>query len=176
MNNFSKWYLIYSKLREEHKALENLENQGFESFLPLISLMKEDGTSLKTQIMFPRYIFSKFDKEHTNWPTINSTLGVSKIVSFGNHLAEVPDEFIQELKNRCGEEGIIKQTKKNVSYQEGDKILVKNGMLKGKNVTFLSYKVNERIRVLLDIVSQHAVTELTLSDIDKKYILNSLKL
>tara|TARA_B100001013_G_scaffold266040_1_gene167906 strand:+ start:84 stop:614 length:531 start_codon:yes stop_codon:yes gene_type:complete len=176
MNNFSKWYLIYTKSREEHKALENLENQGFESFLPLISLMKEDGTRLKTQIMFHRYIFSRFDKDQTNWLKINSTLGVTKIVSFGNHLAEVPDEFIQELKHRCGEEGVLTQTKRNVSYQEGDKILVKKGMLKGKNVTFLSYKGKERIRVLLDIVSQHAVTELSLSDIDKKYILNSLKL
>ena len=176
MNNVSKWYLIYSKPREERKALENLESQGYESFLPLISLLKEDGTSLKTQIMFPRYIFSRFNKEHSNWLTINSTLGVNKIVSFGNYLAEVPDELIQELKNRCGEEGVIKQTKKKVSYQEGDKILVKKGMLKGKNITFLSYKGKERIRVLLDIVSQHAVTELSLSDIDKKYIINSIKL
>ena len=176
MLNSSKWYLIYSKVREEEKAVKNLENQGFESFLPMISLLKDDGTSLKTEIMFPRYIFSKFNKENSNWLKINSTLGVNKIISFGDHLAEVPDRFIYELKERCGEEGILKQTKKKVFYQKGDKIIIKKGVLKGKSATFLSYKGKERIKVLLDIVSQHAVTELSLSNVDKKYIINSLKL
>ena len=130
--------------------------------------------------VFVAFVIDVYSRRIVGWRA-SSSLRTDLVLdaldqAFGDYLAEVPDEFIQELKHRCGEEGVLTQTKKTVSYQEGDKILVKKGMLKGKNVTFLSYKSKERIRVLLDIVSQHAVTELSLSDIDKKYILNSLKL
>jgi len=29
-----KWHVIHTKVREEFRALENLQNQGFEVFLP----------------------------------------------------------------------------------------------------------------------------------------------
>ena len=36
----SNWYLIHTKIRQERLALENLERQGFECFLPLIRAEK----------------------------------------------------------------------------------------------------------------------------------------
>ena len=172
----SKWYLIYCKPREEKKAKKNLENQGFESFLPLISLIQKDGSSSDAEIMFPRYIFSKFSKEEVNWLTINSTLGVSKVVFFGDHLAEVPEKLIKEIKIKCGREGILKQSREFTAYRKGDKLVVKEGIFKDKSVIFLSYKGKERIRILLEIISQHAVAEISKSSVDKKFIVKSLKI
>lgn len=36
----TSWYLIYTKIRQERIALENLERQGFECFLPKIKVEK----------------------------------------------------------------------------------------------------------------------------------------
>ena len=33
----SKWILVYTKAQEEQKAKRNLQNQGFETFLPMIA-------------------------------------------------------------------------------------------------------------------------------------------
>ena len=38
----SKWLLIYTKAREEQRAKKNLENQGFEIFLPMIAFAKSN--------------------------------------------------------------------------------------------------------------------------------------
>ena len=35
----SKWYLVYTKAKEERRAQENLENQKFETFLPILSFV-----------------------------------------------------------------------------------------------------------------------------------------
>ena len=36
-----KWFLLTSKPREEHRALDNLTNQGFDVFLPKIAKVKK---------------------------------------------------------------------------------------------------------------------------------------
>ena len=101
-NDFN-WYLVFTKPREEEKAKINLENQGFESFMPKISLVEEgEELSSKVELMFPRYIFTKLKKENTNWIKINSTYGVSKIVSYGGKPAYIPESLIDDLKAKCG--------------------------------------------------------------------------
>lgn len=53
------WYLIFTKPRQEYRALENLQYQGFECYLPL--LLSETVVSgvmaLEHQPLFPRYLF-----------------------------------------------------------------------------------------------------------------------
>ena len=36
----SKWVLVHTKAREEERAQKNLQNQGFETFLPMIAYEK----------------------------------------------------------------------------------------------------------------------------------------
>ena len=36
----SPWHVVHTKPRAEARALENLERQGFEVFLPMITLQK----------------------------------------------------------------------------------------------------------------------------------------
>ena len=55
----SNWYLIHTKIRQERVALENLERQGFESFLPLIRVEKLRRSALVVveEPLVPRYLF-----------------------------------------------------------------------------------------------------------------------
>ncbi len=55
----SLWYLAYTKPRQEEIARVNLEQQGFESYLPLYKKFKKTETGLVSvfEPMFPRYIF-----------------------------------------------------------------------------------------------------------------------
>ncbi len=94
------WYAIHSKPRQEERALENLQRQGFEAWLPLLTVEKVLRSKLVQVVepMFSRYLFIRLDTEQTNWSPIRSTLGVSKLVSFGNRPAVVADELIEALQ------------------------------------------------------------------------------
>ena len=80
----SNWYLIHTKIRQERVALENLERQGFECFLPLIRAEKlRRGQLLVVQeALFPRYLFIRLGTglESQSWSPIRSTVGVSRLV------------------------------------------------------------------------------------------------
>ena len=60
----SKWFLVFTKTREETRAKKHLENQGHEVFLPMISFEKTNPSkSVVLETMFPRYLFIKINIE-----------------------------------------------------------------------------------------------------------------
>ena len=108
-NKVEKWYLGYTKNNQEKLAKMHLENQHFRVFLPLIlfeypDLSKPD----KLEVMFPSYIFIYFDHKNDDWHQINSTKGISKLVSFGDKFAEVPKKFIHFLMDNADDAGAVK--------------------------------------------------------------------
>ena len=173
----SKWYLVYTKAKEEKKAKENLENQGFEIFLPMISYEKMDLSkpdSLET--MFPRYLFIKINTERDNWTHIKSTRGVSHLVVFGQKLAAVPHQVVAFLKARVDDNNIARHKITRQEYQQDDKLVIKEGILKGRGARFLSKNSKERVRILLRLLNQLVTAEIPASDVGQKEIFETFKL
>ena len=176
--NKSEWYLVYTKPRAESTGVDNIRNQGYEVFFPQI-IFEKPGVKkerLKTEPMFPRYLFIKLNKEKDNWITIKSTVGISHLVLFGNELAKVPNQVIKALKKISDKNGVFRQRALISTYSKGDKINIKKGILRGKEAIFLSQKSAERIKVLLDIVSKKTIVELYKSDIGAKETIQKFKL
>jgi transcriptional antiterminator RfaH len=98
--NNAAWYVVHTKPRQEARALENLQNQGFNCFLPTMQVQKLRNQRVQTitEPMFSRYLFIQLNEQTQNWGPIRSTLGVSKLVSFGRQLAKVPPEFVDFLQ------------------------------------------------------------------------------
>lgn len=92
------WYLIHTKIRQEHLALDNLERQGFECFLPMMLAEKLRRGTLQVvqEVLFPRYLFirSSTALESQSWSTIRSTMGASRLVTFGQTPAKIDDGLI----------------------------------------------------------------------------------
>ena len=176
-NEDSKWFLIYTKAKEEMRAKRNLENQGFQVFLPIIvyeEINKPKSTSL--EIMFPRYLFTKFNPEKDNWTQIKSSRGVSHLVLFGHKLAEVPDEVIIFLKQRADENDIFRQKIRRQEFRKGDKLIIKKGILEGKEATFVSKTSKERVQILLRSINQLITTDIPASDVGQKKVIEMFKL
>ena len=167
----SKWFLVYTKTREEKRAKKNLENQGFETFLPMVVYEdKNQPTSIILEAMFPRYLFIKINEKKDNWTQIKSTRGVSHLVIFGQQLAQVPNELIKFLKKRADNNDIIRQKITTHEFVKGDKLVIKKGILQGKEATFISKKSKKRVQILLRLVSQLITAEIPASDIGQKKI------
>ena len=147
------WYAIHSKPRQEERALENLQRQGFESWLPMITLEKVRRGKL-TQVvepMFSRYLFIRLDTEQSNWSPIRSTLGVSKLVSFGNRPAVISDALIEMLQQ------LPAQPPQRL-LQPGQPVKFIDGPLRGLQGIYQQPDGEARAMVLVDLLSkQHTI-------------------
>lgn len=144
------WYLIYSKPQRERLALENLERQGYLSYLPLIrNRRRRKGRYVSIiEPMFPRYLFVHLSDETDNWGPIRSTLGVANMVRFGMQAARVPDSLIEMMQER-DEEGV--QTLAPPELEPGDQVLIVEGVMAGYEAIFQARTSKERVVLLLQL-------------------------
>ena len=147
------WYAIHSKPRQEERALENLQRQGFEAWLPLLTIEKVLRSKLVQVVepMFSRYLFIRLDTEQTNWSPIRSTLGVSKLVSFGNRPAVVADELIEALQQ------LPEQAPQRL-IQPGQQVKIVSGPLRGLEGIYQQADGELRAMVLIELLNkQHRI-------------------
>jgi len=142
------WYLIYSKPQQERLAYENLERQGYHSYLPLIrNRRRRQGRYVAiVEPMFPRYLFVNLSDETDNWGPIRSTIGVANLVRFGMRAARVPDNLITMMQSRDSE-GI--QTMQPPELKPGDPVRIVEGVMAGYEAIFQARTGKERVLLLL---------------------------
>lgn len=148
----SHWYLVHTKIRQEVTALENLERQGFECFLPLMQVEKLRRNALQVvqEPMFPRYLFIRLgsDMGSQSWAPIRSTLGVSRLVTFGQTPAKVQDELVSQIRAHC-EAGVQLR-----HFESGEKVEVTHGPFAGLEAIYQMADGEGRVMVLLNILSK----------------------
>ena len=94
------WFAVVTKPRQEQIALENLQRQDFECFLPLAENPYQRRSKKHRQIiepLFPRYLFLNAIAGQQNLAPVRSTRGVTTMVRFGTELAVVPDSIINAI-------------------------------------------------------------------------------
>lgn len=125
-----KWHVIHTKVREEFRALENLQNQGFEVFLPTYQVQKKSQVKIKlvTQPLFSRYLFIRLSDVSSNWFPIKSTRGVAQLLRFGQATEPVviPDSIVEFLKQRCSQEEPLHEL-----FHAGEMLEIIKGPFKG---------------------------------------------
>jgi transcriptional antiterminator RfaH len=148
------WYAVHSKPKQEHRAVENLENQGFESWLPMMTVEKLRRGRLTEVVepMFSRYLFIRLDTEHSNWSPIRSTIGVNRLVSFGNRPAPIADTLIQALRQ-------LPERAPERLFRVGQDVSFIDGPLKGLQGVYQAESGEARAMILVELMSkQHLIT------------------
>ena len=118
-----KWCIAQIKPNSYNSAIQNLERQGLETFLPKMEITQrqENKFLVKNVHVFPGYMFVCFDPHIISWTKINNTYGVSKILIFSNKPAQISSDLILELKNR---------------YEINSKPMQKEKLQKGDSIKF----------------------------------------
>ena len=154
------WYLVHSKPKQEEIAREQLERQGYQTYLPMTyAFRRRRGRSVQVVApMFPRYLFINLSDETDDWRPIRSTIGVANLVRFGIDAARAPDDLIQLLKKREDDKGIqILPTK---SFSVGDKVRVKDGTFEGYEAIIQAKTSKERVVLLMKVIEKYIKVEL----------------
>ncbi len=148
------WYLIYTKPRGERKAQENLERQGYFTYLPMaLRSRRRNSKSIPVvEPFFPRYLFIALDTETENWAPIRSTLGVTSMVRFGQSPAKVPTDLIAFLLDREDKGGHQVIPTKN--FKPGERIRIREGPLTGYEGIFQTTNGMERVTILIKILEK----------------------
>ena len=170
------WVLIYTKAKEEKKASENLQRQGFKTFLPLIAATNKNSEPKSLVPVFPRYLFAQINFELDNWTSIKSSYGVSQIVMFSEKFTSIPNNIIKLIQDKLDDSAIYKEDVSIVDYQKGDPVSIKEGGFAGIDAIFLSKKSKDRVRLLLKLLNTSVVAEISTSDIGNKEVVKNFKL
>ena len=146
-----EWFILQFKSNSHSLAAKNLSRQGFETFLPL-----HDTTSRRTsrfintsKPLFPGYMFIKFDRAESEWHKINSTYGVSRLITFNSNLKSIPTIFVDHLMKRYDLLGKLIPIQK---LKKGDQVTVLKGPFANFVATVERYETEQRIWILMDLL------------------------
>ena len=146
------WFLVHTKPRLEDTALTNLERQGFECYLPrlLVEKVRRGKATLVSEPMFPRYLFVRLDAsgQGQSWSPIRSTLGVSRLVHFGNRPAKANDRLVELLRSREQAQPAERL------FKRGDAVVVADGPFAGIEAIYQTTDAEQRSLILIDILSK----------------------
>lgn len=145
------WFLAQLKPNCAQIAERNLELQGFRTFLP-----REDSTRrlrgrfvTAPRPVFPGYLFVAFNPGAGHWRAINSTNGVTRLVSFGKEPAPVPSDIVGQLMLRCDAFGKFVPPE---SLKPGDQVRLTSGPFSDLVATIEALAPERRVWVLLEIM------------------------
>ena len=147
------WYLIYTKPNQETVAQQQLEQQGYATYLPMIINAKRRNGRRRyvNEPFFPRYLFIHLDQTTDNWSPIRSTLGVSNLVRFGMMPTPVDEEIIELIRSRENPDG-LHQVEEGI--REGDNIRVLDGPMMGLEGVFIAKSGEQRVMLLLELMGK----------------------
>lgn len=155
------WYLLYSKPHQELIAQENLERQGYITYLPMLETRRflRGKHQYVVNPMFPRYLFLWLSDETDNWGPIRFTRGVMKLVRFSGNPAKVPSDLIDFLKEN--EKYQIEREREKTELKPGMNVRVLKGIMSGYEGVVQERVGKKRVTVLLEIVGKNTLLYLS---------------
>ncbi|WP_290650284.1 transcription/translation regulatory transformer protein RfaH [Aquisalimonas sp.] len=162
------WYALQCKAKEDARAEEHLNNQGYHVFRPMLRQRRRRGGRMVTvtESLFPRYLFLELDDVDENWAPIRSTRGVLGLVRFGAHPVPVPPTVIQALHEQLDPESGYVELTRTTDYARRERVRITEGPFAGHEGLFLARTGEERVVILLEVMQQsqhitmpeHAIT------------------
>jgi len=148
------WFPIYTRPRQERRALVNLERQGFQCFLPEVRRPRSE----RVEPLFPRYLFLEAQPAEQSLAPIRSTRGVTGLVRFGERIATLPTRVMQAIRSRIDPEtGLVRG--ESLDLRPGERVRVLSGPLAGTEAIFRAGSGPERVRVLMDLLGRQTTVE-----------------
>ncbi|MBI2307935.1 MAG: transcription/translation regulatory transformer protein RfaH [Rhodocyclales bacterium] len=156
------WYLVHTKARQEKCALENLERQGYQCYLPTIPSEKfrQGVLAVTDEPLFPRYLFIRLGEKDSakSWASIRSTKGVSRLVCFGRG-GKVDDGLIELLRAQ----GALVQGEPVWLSKPGERVRLASVPFVGIEGIYQMADGECRAMVLIEILSRSAAVRVSLA-------------
>ena len=124
-----RWYALYCHTRHEKKVDADLQEDGFESWCPVMRTKRKWSDRMKwvDQPLFSSYIFVRVS--HREYFKVLSHPAIMKYVSFGGKPSVVPDRHIEAIRKALGEAVNFEITSHN--FKTGQLVTIDAGPMMG---------------------------------------------
>jgi transcriptional antiterminator RfaH len=140
----SFWAVARTLPQREAFAAERLQEGGFEVFLPKVK------TDRASEPLFHNYVFVKIIDQ---WRAVDRTLGILRLVRFGEQPARCPDAEIAALRSRIDATGFVrlpaKPSKARRVIPAGAAIRIVGGPFEGVSAIYAGQSHGERELILI---------------------------
>ena len=157
MNDFPgvHWYVVQTQVNGEAKAADNLRRQGYETYLPRYLKRRRHARKVDfaAKPLFPRYMFVAIDMAAQRWRSVQSTVGVSRLVTNGDSPAVVPEGVVGALRAREDAKGFVTMDAR-LAFAPGDKVRVLAGAFMNNAGLFNGMADHDRVSILLDMLGR----------------------
>lgn len=161
------WYLVHTKPRQEKCALENLERQGFQCYMPTFSAekLRRGVVLVADEPLFPRYLFIQLGMGESakSWAPIRSTKGVSRLVSFGAEPAKVSDGLMEALRAKAA----AAQGKHEPMFKPGERVRLTEAPFTEVEGIYQMADGERRAMVLIELLSKQVRVQVARSSLRK---------
>ncbi|MEN8680857.1 MAG: transcription termination/antitermination NusG family protein [Akkermansiaceae bacterium] len=166
MTDDAAWYVLRTQLKREKLAAANLRQlEGVEVFLPRLKYQKTTrrGRVWWIEPLFPGYLLARFSLAEMG-RLVTYTAGVSRMISFGDKVPEVPEEFVKSLqeevaKVQSSDEEIVVDWK----VELGEEVEVAEGPFQGMTGEVVQVRPgSERVSLLLEFLGEPQAVEVSL--------------
>jgi transcriptional antiterminator NusG len=156
------WYAIWTRSRHEQIVRDQIEQKGFDAFLPTITRWSR-WKDRKKQIdwpLFPGYCFAKIGVAD-RLPIMKCT-GVVNIVSFNGEIASIPDHEIESIRQLI---------ETNLQFdpcpliREGMLVEVVHGPLRGVVGRLVRKGSHARLILAVELIGQGVSVEVDAADV-----------
>lgn len=147
-----KWFAIYVKSRNEKKVFKQLEDIGVESFLPLITRLKQwsDRKKKVEEPLFRSYVFLRHNlKDRKEYYKIMNIQGVVCFVTIEKKPVPIPENQITAIKEYLND--IELQDLNTDDFKEGQLVRIKSGQMRDLIGRFVQTKGKHNIIIIIDI-------------------------
>lgn len=153
-NEVRSWYVVLAKPMLECKAESQLRRQGYEVWLPQLSVWKKSGGIwLRKDIpFFPRYLFVRPANADQSIAPIRSTFGVTALVRFGHEPARLCEEVVAQLREVIAAYSVHPDERVS-PFVPGEKVAITSGPFSGLSAV-VSRPAIERVAVLLTLLGR----------------------
>lgn len=161
-----KWFAANTHANAENKAAGHLLRQGFSVYLPKYLKLRSHARRKEwvPRPLFPRYLFIKISPENTRWSAINSTVGISHLVSSGGLPVPVDNEVIEALQARENDKGMVVLEPES-QFKHGEPVKFMSGALYEQRGLFDHIDDNDRVIILLDMLGRQISVRAPIEDV-----------
>ena len=165
------WHALYVRSRAEKKVQAQLEDLGFQVYLPLITKLKQwsDRRKKIEEPLFKSYVFV-FSNAKEHIPILN-VYGVLKFVTFEHEAVVVPENQILAIKEFVAEFEHGEQYKmmNNEELKKGQMVRIITGPMKGLKGRLESIENKRHLIVYIDVVGQYIPVHLSRAKVEPVY-------
>jgi len=153
----TQWFAVRTAAGREKAVSAQLQNKGFEEFLPLYRSRRQwsDRTKELELPLFPGYLFCRFD--FSNRLPILITPGVKLVVAYGKFPAPVTDGEIESLRRAVASKA---QAQPWPYLSVGQRVRIRGGSLAGVEGILLQVKNSWRMVLSVELLRRSVAVEL----------------